>query len=250
MIRRNAAILAMLFLLAGCAQVPKESVELSATVGRDLAAVHEAHREAVQLLFTRMREDINRFIDDVYAPHQIKVAMARQQELSNSPSQAHRSKSLLLGIYAAFREGASPEMQDAVLQGMGFMVAGIRNDVESMRAELLTPVNEHEQEVMNSIDMAYQQIHYANSIVTGHLASVAKVHDAQAGLMSEIGLSGNLRVFSGETLSGASVQISELLSAAEDAESNIPEMEKNLEQLKETLQHMNSEPSVKNEDTE
>lgn len=248
MIKRFIPALIITLFFAGCAQVPRESVELSTTVGRDLVAVHEAHREAVQLLFTRMRGDINRFIDEVYAPHQINLAMARQQELASSPSQAERNKSLLLAINAAFQEGASPELQDAVLQGMGFMVAAIREDVESMRSELLTPVIEHEQEVMNSIDMAYQQIHYANSIVTGHLASVVKVHDAQSDLLSDIGVNTMLRNFSGETLSGASVKIAELTSAAEQAESNIPEMEKNLEKLKETLRGFKNEHSVKNGD--
>lgn len=38
----------LLFVWPGCAQVPKESVELSVTVGRDLAEVHRSHREKKQ----------------------------------------------------------------------------------------------------------------------------------------------------------------------------------------------------------
>jgi len=78
--------LAVFFMIAitltACAQVPKESVELSSTVGRDLAVVYDAHRELAQVLFSRMRHDVNRFVDDVYAPYQIKVAMDRQGELA------------------------------------------------------------------------------------------------------------------------------------------------------------------------
>ena len=38
------------FLLAGCAQVPQESIELSATIGRDLETVHAANRHLAQLV--------------------------------------------------------------------------------------------------------------------------------------------------------------------------------------------------------
>src|SRR5690606_29737763 len=72
--------------LLGCAQVPKESVELSATVGRDIASVHKAHRELAQLVFERMRRDINRFVDNVYAPHQIRAFMEADAKLAKSSS--------------------------------------------------------------------------------------------------------------------------------------------------------------------
>jgi hypothetical protein len=52
---RLLAILCLL-LYTGCAQVPKQSVELSATVGRDIAQVYKAHRELVVILYPPQRE--------------------------------------------------------------------------------------------------------------------------------------------------------------------------------------------------
>ena len=67
-------------LVAACAQVPKESVELSTTVGRDIAAAHESHIRLARTLFARMKGDVNRFVDDVYAPYQIQFVLARKKE--------------------------------------------------------------------------------------------------------------------------------------------------------------------------
>lgn len=40
----------VMVLVSACAQVPKQSVELSATVGRDLVTVHNSHRELAEIL--------------------------------------------------------------------------------------------------------------------------------------------------------------------------------------------------------
>jgi hypothetical protein len=46
--------------MMACAQVPKQSVELLATVGRNIAEMHRTHRELGVLLYDRMISDINR----------------------------------------------------------------------------------------------------------------------------------------------------------------------------------------------
>lgn len=222
-------------LLVSCAQVPKESVELSATVGRDLATVHQSHREMAKVLFGRMRHDINRFVDDVYAPFQIQHAMARQNQLARSADPEDRSRSLLLAINAAFAPDASPELQDAVLAGMTSMVRAIREDVESMRNELLDPLDAQEAEVLGSIDRAYQQIHYANSIVTGHLSSVVEVHETQAELMQAIGVERDLRITVGDNLARTSTTIGDLVQAAENAGTQFQDVEESVQKLREAV---------------
>jgi hypothetical protein len=113
--------------LTACAQVPKQSVELSATVGRDLVTVHNSHRELAQILFTRMERDINHFVDTVYAPYQIREAMKHQGDLATSKDPNDQKKSLLLAMNVAFKLDASTQLQDSVLKGMGFMVQAIHN---------------------------------------------------------------------------------------------------------------------------
>jgi hypothetical protein len=64
-------------LLSGCAQVPKESVELSATLGRDLQEVQQSHRRSVDLLFERDVERITNYIENVATPAFIAAAIKK-----------------------------------------------------------------------------------------------------------------------------------------------------------------------------
>jgi hypothetical protein len=80
----GAVAVSAVLVIGGCAMVPKESVELSTTVGRDIASVHEAHRNLANALFGRMKQDVNRFVDDVYAPFQIQFVLASQKRLQEA----------------------------------------------------------------------------------------------------------------------------------------------------------------------
>lgn len=232
---KSVYVILLSVIIVGCARVPMESVELSATIGRDLATVHKAHRELAQILFSRMRHDVNRFVDEVYAPHQIQTAMSRQKELATSSDPQDQKKSLLLAINAAFKSDAPPQLQDAVLKGMGIMVQKIRNDVETMRQELLDPLDAQEAEVLDSIDRAYQQLHYANSIVTGHLSSVRKVHETQAEMLNAIGVDRDLREQVGKNLSIASVKIADLVKAAEKSDAKLEKAEETAQKIKDEI---------------
>ena len=233
---KNLILVVTIVLFAGgCAQVPKESVELSTTVGRDLAVTQQAHVELATLLFQRMKDDVNRFIDNTYAPYQIRAAMERQKQLADSNDPKLRRISLLLAINAAFKPGASEDLQAKTLKGMEILISHIRKDVEKMRAELLVPLNEQEQEVIGSINRAYQQMHYANSIVTGHLASVVKVHDAQNDLLMEFGVERDLRKEIGEGIAAASEEISAIVESAEKAGSKLEGAEEKAKSLRNTI---------------
>lgn len=235
MITRMIPIALSILLFSGCAQVPKESVELSATVGRDIAVAHKAHVQLATLFFERMKRDVNRFVDETYAPYQIHNAMLRQKELADSDDRNIRRKSLLLAINAAFKPGASEKLQSQVLKGMGSLVAKIRKDVENMRSELLNPLNEQEKQVLGSINRAYKQIYYANSIVTGYLSSVVKVHDAQADLLAELGVERDLGKEVGERLADVSIKITSLVDKAKKTDKKLDGAEATANSLKSAI---------------
>lgn len=52
----------------GCASVPRESVDLSYTLGADIEALHQSHRELIGRYFQALRDQVNDSIDRVYIP--------------------------------------------------------------------------------------------------------------------------------------------------------------------------------------
>ncbi|NIO29513.1 MAG: hypothetical protein GTO29_13280 [Candidatus Latescibacteria bacterium] len=226
---KSSAIL-LVFLFAACAQVPKQSVELSATVGRDITEMYRAHRELAGILFDRMKKDVNEFVDDVYAPYQISKLLEEDYEDFQSGDGA----SLFAALDAAIKQPDNSIVQREAVDFMDAFVELVREEVESYRTERLKPVIEQEQEVLSSIDRSYFQIHYANSIVTGHLSSIVKVHDAQESILNEFGLQG-VRKEIGEKLASTSNEIARFVEEAKKVKWKTEEMHEKIKKLTEEL---------------
>ena len=120
-IGRIAAV-AGLLIVSACAQVPKESVELSTTVGRDLLALQDAHRQTALELFQRMLVDVDRFVDDTYAPYQIQKTLEQDR---NDPSDLTLHKAL----ERAGKPGASAADTRLAVNLMQVYVEEIRADI-------------------------------------------------------------------------------------------------------------------------
>lgn len=219
-----------LLVCAGCAQLPKQSVELSATVGRDIAQVYKAHRELAVLLFGRIKGDVNKFIDEVYAPFQIqRLLQADQEDFKNG-----EPLSLFYALDAATKAPDNPAAQETALQAMNIFQEVVREEIEFYRKERLAPVLAQEEAVLSAIDRSYNQIHYANSIVTGHLASILEVHDAQEELLREFGIEG-LRGEIGRKLASTSNKVAEFVEKAHRVDGTIAEMETKINELTKQL---------------
>lgn len=167
-----------LLLLGACAQVPKESVELSATVGRDMAIMEKAHIAMVELYYDRLYNDINKFIDQVYMPYQVRKTLGDDD--------------MYTYMTAAIADARNPDpkgvKQQEAIDILSIFVEEIQSEVEVYRLSKLSPVKKQEAILLTSISESYKKIYYANSIVTGHLASVVSVHDMQNELLAKVDL--------------------------------------------------------------
>lgn len=222
------SLIIIVFLLSACAQVPKESVELSTTVGRDIAEVHRSHKALAEILYDRIKKDVNRFVDDVYSPYQIREQLRADYDDFKSGGE----DSLFAVINKAVKQPDDNQAQKNTLQYMQVFLEVVRGDIESFRKELLNPVIKQEKELLSAIDRSYNQIHYANSIVTGHLASIVKVHDAQDEVLKEFGAEG-LRKEVGTTLAETSRTVSEITDQAKKLDVKMADMENIIKDWKE-----------------
>jgi hypothetical protein len=64
---------------AGCASIPKESVELNAIVGQALAKQNEAQIALVNKYFALKRQRVNDFVQQTFIPRFIKNAAKEAQ---------------------------------------------------------------------------------------------------------------------------------------------------------------------------
>lgn len=197
-----------------CAEVPKEAVELSVTVGQDLAEVHRAHRELAVRYFRRAKDDINRFTDQVYKPYAIKKAMEDFELLDKiTPSSDPETDPLLV---------------------LDVFVTGITDEIEDFRREMLVPVETREEEILRLIDDTYQRLYRAQEVVTGHLASVRKVQELQDDLLDRSGIL-KLRNEIRDKAIDFSDDVAELVDKGQKIEGDLQEVEGLIDNFRTTV---------------
>ena len=164
-------------LVCGCAQVPRESIELADTVGRDVASIEKSHLKFVDLVYDKYESDVNDFVDNVYVPYYVRESLQK-------PS----GRQLLDSLTTAAKPGASAEEHKDAYETAELWLQVAHERVEKMRSELLAPLKAQRADITAKLSEAYGRVQKANSAVSGYLASVAKVTDLQNDLLSKLGV--------------------------------------------------------------
>lgn len=219
-LRRVIAVLVVGCFVAGCAVVPPESVQLSATVGKDLLELRKNHLDYVDAYYARIETQLSRAIDQIYAPALISAALRGA------------SGQRLMQALEAGKQGGEAANDAITLAGR--FLQNVRREVEAKREADLKPVRDAHAKARSEVDEAYTQVLRGNSTITAYLASVVKVREAQDDLFKQIGLEG-LPKRTSETLSSASVRIEELLTDAKDREAQLDTLTSRLEKILETI---------------
>ena len=212
-------------LFFSCASVPRESVDLSQSIGTDLEMMQNSHKDLAVILFGRMKDDINNFVDNVYKPYQIRRLLQQEFEdyTFNDPS--------LFGVMEMFKQDTASEETALLVVGvMQIFVEEVTVEVEAYRLELLTPIIEQEYEVLGRIDQSYSSARYANAVVTGHLSSVHKVNAARENTLGHLGLAGISQQF-GTKLSSVSNTIQGLVNTVETTNFGLSDMKSQFDNL-------------------
>ena len=196
---RTSVLLFLTTLSIACASTPKQAVQLSATVGRDVATVHAAHVALARQYFDRIDADIDAFVDGTYRPYLIRETLRK------------------FDLVGKLRDPAKARGLDALDVAQTY-VEGLTQELASYRAKLHAPVQKQRAVVMEKLEAAYRQIQDGNAIVTGHLASVVSVQDAQDEVLSKSGLVGLRETLVDQTarLSDTIAEITREAKAASD----------------------------------
>jgi hypothetical protein len=181
--------------------------------------MHRAHRELAVKYFDRIKKDVNEFVDKRYRPFVIDFTI--------------RDLKLLDAIEEARKPGAKLDP----LEVMEIYVTQVLKNIENKREEYLAPILENEKKVLKAIDESYENIQNANAIVTGHLASIIKVHDAQAELLEKIDM-GDLRTKFIENTVKLSDTIAEAVDEAREIDVKLKGAESQIHKIKDVAEKL------------
>ena len=201
------AVLAVLIFFS-CANVPKEVVELSYTVGQDLNAVHLSYRQLIQTHFDGLRKQATGFLDNKWTPIYIKkfIKKGKLVERVNNPD------------------------PNIVLLGVRLWAEVAVKEIEKKKKELIDPINKNEEELLNSIDEAFAQLISANAAITAHLNSIRKVKEVQDEALQALKLK-DLRDKINNELIFASDKANEAIEKVKKVEGIVDDLAKKKEEL-------------------
>ncbi|MCY4374822.1 MAG: hypothetical protein OXC31_13705 [Spirochaetaceae bacterium] len=149
--------------MSGCASIPKETVTLSMTVGKDIEQLHSGYRETIRLSFDQMRQAGLSVIDNVWTPAYLKSFVTSGELI----------------------EAAQAEQTERVDYWARIAIRAI----DEKRKEFLDPLQEREDELVAAVDAAFDRVINANAAVTANLNSVLKVQVLQDQVREAVGLS-------------------------------------------------------------
>ncbi len=231
-IRTSLTLIVVLSFFLSCVSIPKESITLSQTLGKDLQILHKSHRNMVDIHFKKIKDDINSFVDDTYAPYVIHYVLNKQLEAYEKGD----STSIYAVIHKA-GEVKGKEQSEIALEKMESFLNAARNNIESKRKNLLEPIEKQQSKILKTVDDSYEHAIYANSTITGHLQSIRKVKEAQQEALSLIGLEGadsvitNSLVNISEKVSEATEKAKEIDVKSEDALEKLEEISKKIKEI-------------------
>lgn len=190
-VRQDLRVRLMVFLVVvtvgatGCANVPRESVDLSYTLGQDLEALHQSHRDLVTRYFDALRGQVNDTIDQVFIPIYINDFVVSGKLVQHAQNQ----RADLIEAWARF---------------------AIKR-IDRERRERLQPLNDAERELLTSVNEAFDKATRANAAITAQLSSVVKTQRAQDELLESFKLK-ELRGKIHDALADASTKASKITS--------------------------------------
>ncbi len=114
--------------------------------------------------------------------------------------------------------------------------------IDAFRRELRSPLEAQRDSVLLGIDQAFQQLQTANAVVTGHLASIVKVHDAQAQVLRDVGLD-DYRQRVATDLAHLSGRLDTALQAARDLDSKVGDVQDRLQRLRDQGANLDGLPA-------
>jgi vacuolar-type H+-ATPase subunit H len=181
---RIVFIIVTFYIFNSCISVPKQTVKLSSVIGTDLKVLENSHTTMVGLFYTEIINNINGFIEDVYAPFIINYVLKKELD-----SYHNSQPSIFEAIEDAATKGGKANTEKAYNDMSDFLKAA-RTQIEKKRNELLVPIQKQRDSIILNIKISYGNTILASSSVTSYLQSISSLKESQNEVLSVIGLKG------------------------------------------------------------
>ena len=206
-------------ILFSCVSVPKQAPEFSAELGKKIGTLEQSHLTLLKNFFELKRENIDRFIMEVWLPEFATEFFADKK------------------IEEVWEDVVASQDKAERLQFILFMGPRLQNKINEKRSEFIKPLDDLEREIEFRIREEYTLARSANNTITSFLLSASKISDNQQRYLSMFHISEDKIskvIDKTDELVGELVNKGESISAAE------AETKKFLDKIKELKDELNN----------
>jgi len=185
MFERLLLLILMGFMFVGCAQVPKEVVELSYRMGGDIEAIHKSYDQLIHDHFDLLRQARLHYLNDEWKPLFIKKFIKQG-----------RLVKIAKGEVVVSDDGNSfiapvPGKEEAgLLNSVTIWSSVAVKKIEGKKQALLEPLNDDEKQLLSWVDDAFNRLYRGNAAITAHLNSLRKVQEVQDDALKALNMEG------------------------------------------------------------
>jgi DNA repair ATPase RecN len=214
----------LLFGILGCGSVPKEVVELSYTIGKDLVSIQKSYDSLIHQFYENLRSQRRQYLDDIWYPRFLSnwrddgqlIAIAKKEKIWSAERES---------LIPAPRDTTEKEHLDTLNDWVNFALYAY----EVKEEELLKPLNDEENELRKDVNNSLNRLIKANAAITAHLNSLREVQEVQDDVLKALDIE-DLREKINSTLVKASNGAQDALNKIKDADSKINNLANSISQ--------------------
>ena len=207
-------IASVMLLAAGCANIPRESVELSQVMGKQIQSLESADEATIRIFFKDKRAEARRFLKDEWIP-----------QFANHYLSAPRV-SKMLELTCGQQKHAD------CLRAILIISKHAEIQIQLQYRKILDPLDETENALLTAVQTDYSDVERENDALTALLISATKVQAERQAMLSKLGVSE--KQIDG-ALVAVSGQVATVTSNAKSLDSNLENFTQKMRALRESL---------------
>ncbi|MGD8746977.1 MAG: hypothetical protein PVI44_00795 [Balneolaceae bacterium] len=166
-----------IFILAGCASIPREAPGLSQEIGQRMAAMEQAHLNLIHKYFDLKRAKLNEIFEEEWIP-------AYAESFFSQPQVSDYWDSLV-----------TKNDKEERLHFLTRLGPRMLKRIRAKRSKFMQPLNELEAQVTDSLRSRYRQMLSANNTLTSFLNSSSKIAENRRHYLDMFGVDPDIDSF-------------------------------------------------------
>jgi hypothetical protein len=200
-------VIGLLLFAVGCVSAPRATVELAEITDQQIAEMHASHEKFVHLYYDKLRDDVDRFMEQRWIPQFLSNVVEGRGEqgkkFRGDLDKAYKLVTLDWETVIQIKEVKDEDVKETIrgaikkLTTQENAVLGMvlldfskaaQEEVNKQRKSLMKPINQQEAYVLDQLRMGYADLLRSSAAIKGYLASVVKLVEEREAIYQKLGV--------------------------------------------------------------